>query len=580
MLILERSLIALIINLWIGFGKKSSTNFKYTVNILAKLRLVSKEFTVNIIPLLDWGEIRIESKNDMKILNKLYNPKPKLDRLYISCQEEEIIRKFPSWVIYLSETQPKVGINYPIVAHQLINKNRLKSLLWEYNANHNITNLNCNNLIKLIYMGSKDISVDLSVISTSFLNLVELTIRGFGVIQNMNSLGQLEHLKMITLSSGTCIIGSFIELLERKQCSIETIKFLNIKFTRSIDQDANLVEHFDNILDVLSNNSYLKELLIKNDVSPVSKQSLIKFLNSNKTLTKLTIENCKLIVDANIIYQPITNTTLKYFYYSLPNNVIGSMLLNEWNGTSALENPCYSPTNNIPLISKGNHPNINVYYYDCSQDNLNNLIDILKLTYKGIKNVWLHIEDNDMVAEVLEILKEYLPSNNEINTINLENGLEIAIYLIQLNHPSIKELTVDLFNPINQDIAINLLKSICTNHNHIQNISPRFELNSLNLAEFIDTITEIIENNHNIYCIELFLSVPMDSIINTANLNHSFERFEKAISKFYHYLDFINITILQGPMGKEHLLKPFYNILCKYSILNDINMLLFCNYSF
>ncbi|KYQ90218.1 hypothetical protein DLAC_08819 [Tieghemostelium lacteum] len=552
---LTRSLIVYIVNLWVGYGKKSITIFKYTVNILAKLRLISKEFTVNIIPLLDWGEIRIQSKNDMKILNKLFNPKPKLDRLYISCLEEEII-------------QPEVGISYPIVAHQLINKNRLKSLHWDYHTNHNIADLNCNNLIELEYTGSNDIYVDLSVISISFLNLVELTIHNFGVIMNMNSLGQLEHLKMITLISGTSIIGSFIELLKRKQCSVETIEFLYIKFKRSIDQDANLVEHFENILDVLSSNSFLKKLLIKNDVSPVSKQSLIQFLNRNKTLTNLTIENCRIIVDANIIYQPITNTTLKYFdYHMFPIDNLGQILLNDWIGPSALVNPYYSETNNIPLISKGNHPNINVYYYDGSKDNLNNLIDILKPVYKGIDNITLRIEDNDMVEEVIETMKKYLPSNNEISVINLINGLEIAKYLIKLNHPSIKELTFDSVNSIDQDIAINILKSFCSNNNHIQNITPIFELNSLNLAEFVDTITEIIENNHNICCIELILSIP-DSIINTTNLNLSYERFEKAISKFYHYLDLINITILQGPIGNELLLKPFYNILCKYSILN------------
>ncbi|KYQ99988.1 hypothetical protein DLAC_03480 [Tieghemostelium lacteum] len=258
-----------------------------------------------------------------------------------------------------------------------------------------------------------------------------------------------------------------------------------------------------------------------------------------------------------------------------PDDVLGQIVLNEWIGPSALVNPCYSHTNNIPLISKGNHPNIDFYYYDGSKDNLNNLIDILKSTYKGIKNVWLHIEDNDMVEEVIETLKEYLPSNNEIITINLENGLEIAKYLIQLNHPSIKELPLDLFNPIDQDIAINLLKSFCTNSNHIhiQNISPRFELNSLYLSEFIDSITEIIENNHNIYCIELFLSVPKDSIIDTTNLNQSFERFEKTLSKFYHYLDFINISICRGVIQETKdidLLNPFENILSKYSILYNL----------
>ncbi|KYQ89915.1 hypothetical protein DLAC_08481 [Tieghemostelium lacteum] len=257
-----------------------------------------------------------------------------------------------------------------------------------------------------------------------------------------------------------------------------------------------------------------------------------------------------------------------------PDDILGQIILNEWIGQSALVNP-YSLSNNIPLISKGNHPNIDFYYYDGSKDNLNTLIDILKSTYKGIKNVWLHFEDNDMVEEVIETLKEYLPSNNEINTINLENGLEIAKYLIQLNHPSIKKLILDILKPVDQDIAINLLKSFCTKNNHIQNFSTDIALNSLNLAEFIDTITEIIEKNHNIYCIELFLNVPKGSIFDTSSLSHSFERFEKTISKFYHYLDFINILIYGGIFQKTKdmdILNPFYNILSKYSILYNLKL--------
>ncbi|KYQ99987.1 hypothetical protein DLAC_03478 [Tieghemostelium lacteum] len=553
------------------------------MGVISKLRLVSKEFTATTIPLIDWGEIEIKTENDMEILNKLFNPKPKLDRIYLSCLDEKIVTKYPSWIIYLSEIEPHIKNRYPITAYQLINKDRLKSLLWLYNIQpiNNIVNYSSNSLKKLNYIvKSHGIITDLSDIAMSFLNLVELEIySNYNLIQNVNSLGQLEHLKIVSFASVTCNIGSFIELLERKECTIETIKLENSRFTQAIElPDHGLIENqqedFDNILDALSRNSYLKTFSIYNFSLPVpfSKQYLIQFLNGNKTLTKLKIIPCQIIVDDSIIYQPITNTTLKYFDHRFHNDILGQILLNEWIGPSALVNPYYSSTNNIPLISKGNHPNINVYYYDGSKDNLNNLIDILKPIYKGIDNIYLSIEDNDMIEEVIEALKEYLPSNHEIITINLEHGLEIAKYLIQLNHPSIKELTLDLFNPIDQDIAINLLKSFCTNNNHIQNISIRFELNSLNLSELIDSITEIIENNHNIYCIELFLYIPKDSIISTTNLNQSYERFEKTLSKFYHYLDFISIIIFRIVQEQKDidLLNPFENILSKYSILYNI----------
>ncbi|KYQ89903.1 hypothetical protein DLAC_08468 [Tieghemostelium lacteum] len=479
----------------------------------------------------------------MEILNKLFNPKPKLDRIYLSCLDEKIVTKYPSWIIYLSETQANIEKSYPITAYQLINKDRLKSLHWEYDIRNNIVSYSSNSLIKLKYIVKEPgVIVDLSDITMNFLNLVKLEIRGYRIkIQNVNSLGQLEHLKIVSFASAICYIGSFIELLERKDY-LKTLSIYNFSLSEPVS---------------------------------FSKQYLIQFLNGNKTLTNLKIVPCQTIVDDSLIYQPITNTTLKNFEYGHPNDVIGSMLLNEWIGSSAFENIGYSLTNNIPLISKGNHPNINFYYYDGSKDNLNNLINILKSTYKGIKNVFIHIEDNDIVEEVIETLKEYLPSNHEINTINLENGLEIAKYLIQLNHPSIKELTLDLFNPIDQDIAINLLKSFCTKNYHIQNISIRFELNSLNLAEFIDSITEIIENNHNIYGFEFFLHIPDDSITDTTNLNHSFERFEKTISKFYHYLDFIIILIYRGVLHEQKdidLLNPFENILSKYSILYNIKL--------
>ncbi|KYR01099.1 hypothetical protein DLAC_02199 [Tieghemostelium lacteum] len=583
---LNRTLIVYIINLWVSYRNKSYDlhyRFKHTTDVISKLRLISKEFTATIIPLIDWDKIEIKTEKDMEILNKLFNPKPKLDNIYLSCLEE-IVTKYPSWIIYLSETERNQEFRYPITANQLINMDRLKSLRWEYAINNYIDNYSSNTLKKLKYIVEDyGIITDLSDITMNFKKLVKLEISsGYrNVIKNFNSLGQLEHLKKVSLNSVTCNIGSFIELLERKECTIKTIKLENSRFNQASElPDFNVVEnqreHYDNILDALSRNSYLKTFSIYNFILPVpfSKQNLIQFLNGNNTLTNLKLAPCQIIVDDSIIYKPITNTTLKYFNHMWHNDILGQILLNEWIGPSAIMNPSYSLTNNLPLISKGNHPNINSFYFDGSKDYLNNLIDILKPIYKGIDNVILYIEDNDMVAEVLEILKEYLPSNNEISAFELiGNILEISKYLIQLNHPSIKDLSLG-FNPIDQDIAINLLKSFCTNSNHIQNISPRFELNSLNLPELIDTITEIIEKNHNIYSIDLFLRVPKDSIIDTTNLNQSYERFEKTVSKFYHYLDLINILIDRGPIGCHQkdmdLLNPFVNILSKYSILYNI----------
>ncbi|KYQ89912.1 hypothetical protein DLAC_08479 [Tieghemostelium lacteum] len=177
----------------------------------------------------------------------------------------------------------------------------------------------------------------------------------------------------------------------------------------------NQQEHYENILDAVSRNSYLKTLSVFNCLHVAfDKQYLIQFLNGNKTLTYLKMVPYQIIVDDSILYKPITNTTLKYFDHDMfPDDILGQIILNEWIGPSALVNP-YSLSNNIPLISKGNHPNINFYYYDGSKDNLNNLFDILKSTYKGIKNVWLYIEENDMVEEVIEILKEYLPWSRSI----------------------------------------------------------------------------------------------------------------------------------------------------------------------
>ncbi|KYQ99989.1 hypothetical protein DLAC_03481 [Tieghemostelium lacteum] len=262
------------------------------MDVISKLRLISKEFTATIIPLIYWDEIEIKTENDMEILNKLFNPKPKLDRIYLSCLDEKIVTKYPSWIIYLSETHTNIELTFPITAYQLINKDRLKSLVWEYN-NHNIVNYSSNSLKKLKYIVREPrIITDLSDITMSFLNLVKLEISS--KIQNVNSLGQLEHLKIVSFASVICNIGSFIELLERKECTIETIKLQLSTFTQAIELPdfndfENQQEHYDNILDALSRNSYLKTFSIYNLTFPVpfSKQNLIQFLNGNKTLTNL-----------------------------------------------------------------------------------------------------------------------------------------------------------------------------------------------------------------------------------------------------------------------------------------------------
>ncbi|KYQ89914.1 hypothetical protein DLAC_11722 [Tieghemostelium lacteum] len=259
---LTRSLIVYIINLWVSFGNKSNKRCKHAVDVISKLRLVSKEFTATIIPLIDWDEIEIKTENDMEILNKLFNPKPKLDRIYLSCIDENIVPKYRSWIIYLSETHANIVFEYPITG-LLINKDRLKSLHWEYSTGK-IT--------------------DLDDITKNFLNLVELEINS-DVIHNLNSLGQLEHLKMVSLKWGTCNIGSFIELLERKECTIETINLYNVNFTnatlmRKTKGHENQQEHYENILDALSRNSYLKTLSIFNCLHVAfDKQYLIQFLN-------------------------------------------------------------------------------------------------------------------------------------------------------------------------------------------------------------------------------------------------------------------------------------------------------------
>ncbi|KYQ90301.1 hypothetical protein DLAC_11752 [Tieghemostelium lacteum] len=436
------------------------------LRLIAKLRLISKDWNENVIPRIQFNQLSIKLKKgrNFGIVKKLLS-------MGICGFNLEINSKWFSEIVdYLtqSKSQCKVSIMLDLGISSTPEEH------WNIIRNSNL-------LIDFVIFGSTDSLYHNSPPSIdAFIGVKHIELSNLGISPNM--------------------LIKYVEIIQPENFQL-----------RSTPYTYDNYNHVDSLFDhIATKNKSITYLSNYNYTVLPTMRTIINLLNCNKTLKEFRITS--LVVDTETHWE-IHNSTLELVSYQL--------LIPLWKSDSKLtiiDFFDFGPQifEMIPKYFK----NLKQLVFTIKTENQHLLSEIIKLNC-SIEDLTVHTTYSYKDLYNQKII-DSLSQNNHLKSLNIGHAYNDFISkFFKLNHPTISNLIVipenhNFLLDVENDLIMNkTLKVLICKH------MPNFVKDSLYL-EILSTIISILEKNNNIIVFQYpYLSqndLPTDKFVKISNL--------------------------------------------------------------